>query len=203
MLWVQFAGRCSRRAAEPAGRCGFVQQRLPGTARSVKGRAAIRGFRPTDRGLSCPSIALPFAAMNPVVLETIHRCRAAGLRRTRALEELIATLQESSRPMTLAELAGSSRLADQCDKATVFRLLQRLMDHAIVRRLGLHERAAYFTLLVPGKHSDYLICTVCGSIEAIQAPCPVHQLEDEIREKTGFRNLYHELEFFGICPDCS
>lgn len=141
--------------------------------------------------------------MNPVVQEIIQRLRTSGLRRTKALEELITTLLESERPMTLSELAGSKRLTDQCDKATVFRLLQRLAEHGVVRRLGLHERAAYFTLLVPGKHSDYLICTSCGSIEAIDAPCPVHHLEDEIREKTGFRNLYHELEFFGVCPRCA
>ena len=141
--------------------------------------------------------------MNRLVQETIERCRTAGLRRTKALEELITTLMENDRPMTLAELAASTRLIGQCDKATVFRLLQRLTEHGVVRRLGLHERAAYFTLLVPGKHSDYLICTSCGSIDAIQAPCPVHQLEDEIREKTGFRNLYHELEFFGVCPQCA
>ncbi len=141
--------------------------------------------------------------MNPVVKDTIDHCRKLGLRRTKALEELIATLLEADRPMTLAELAASDRLADQCDKATVFRLLQRLASHGLVRRLGLHERAAYFTLLVPGKHNDYLICTTCGRIEAIQAPCPVHQLEAEIREKTGYRNLYHELEFFGVCPACA
>ena len=140
--------------------------------------------------------------MNPIIQETIERCRKAGLRRTKALEELLVTLLESTRPMTLAELVSSARLADQCDKATVFRLLQRLIEHGIVRRLGLHERAAYFTLLVPGRHNDYLICTGCGSIEAITAPCPVHELEDEIRSKTGFRNLYHELEFFGLCPHC-
>lgn len=136
------------------------------------------------------------------IRQIIERCRKAGLRRTRALEELAATLLESARPMTLGELASSPRMAEQCDKATVFRLLQRLTEHGLVRRLGLHERAAYFTLLQPGKHSDYLICTSCGSIEAIQAPCPVHHLEEEIREKTGYRNLYHELEFFGVCPNC-
>jgi Fur family ferric uptake transcriptional regulator len=138
-----------------------------------------------------------------VLRQTVDRCREAGLRRTKALEELAATLLECDRPMTLSELAASPRLSDQCDKATVFRLLQRLADHGIIRRLGLHERAAYFTLVVPGRHSDYLICTSCGSIEAIQAPCPVHHLEEEIRSKTGFRNLYHELEFFGVCPACS
>lgn len=141
--------------------------------------------------------------MNELLQETIHRCRNAGLRRTKALEELLRTLLESRRPMTLAELAGSPRLEDQCDKATVFRLLQRLTGHGLVRRLGLHERAAYFTLLLPGTHSDYLICTGCGRIEAVQAPCPVHELEQEIREKTGYRDLYHELEFFGTCPACT
>ena len=141
--------------------------------------------------------------MNANIKETIDRCRKAGLRRTKALEELLVTLTESPRPMTLNELATSARLSDQCDKATVFRLLQRLAEHGFVRRLGLHERAAYFTLILPNKHSDYLICTSCGSIEPIKAPCPVHQLEDEIRKKTGFRNLYHELEFFGICPKCA
>src|SRR5687768_15460234 len=108
--------------------------------------------------------------MKAIIQETVDRCRAVGLRRTKALEELIGTLLESDRPMTLAELAASDRLSDQCDKATVFRLLQRLASHGIVRRLGLHERAAYFTLLVPGKHSDYLICTGCGTIESIKAP---------------------------------
>lgn len=142
-------------------------------------------------------------SMNKIVEEAIERCRDAGLRRTKAMQELFLTLVEANRPMTLAELAGSERLADVCDQATVFRLLKRLADHGIVRRLGLHERAAYFTLLIPGKHCDYLICTKCGSISEVDAPCPVHQLEDEIREKTGFRDLYHELEFFGVCPDCS
>ncbi|MDB6078221.1 MAG: Transcriptional regulator, Fur family [Akkermansiaceae bacterium] len=141
--------------------------------------------------------------MPTTLTETIERCRASGLRRTKALEELLATLMQSPRPMTLAELASSPRLRDQCDKATVFRLLQRLAEKGIVRRLGLHERAAYFTLLLPGSHQDYLICTGCGTIESVKAPCPVHELEDEIRRKSGFRNLYHELEFFGTCPACA
>ncbi|NWK55324.1 transcriptional repressor [Verrucomicrobiaceae bacterium N1E253] len=135
--------------------------------------------------------------------QLIDHCRSEGLRRTKALEELLRTLLESDRPMTLAELTESPRLANQCDKATVFRLLQRLADKGILRRLGLHERAAYFALLLPNQHRDYLICTECGSIEPINAPCPVHELEKEIQFTTGYKNLYHELEFFGTCPTCS
>jgi len=140
--------------------------------------------------------------MSDLATAAIDRCRAAGLRKTRALEQLLETLVETDRPMTLAELASSPRLREQCDKATVFRLLQRLTDKGIVRRLGLHERAAYFALLIPGRHRDYLICTSCGSISPVNAPCPVHELEEEIRRTTGYLELYHELEFFGLCPEC-
>ena len=62
----------------------------------------------------------------------IDRCRAEGMRRTKALEELLKTLLDSDRPMTLAELAESPRLTNQCDKATVFRLLQRLADLSLI-----------------------------------------------------------------------
>ena len=133
----------------------------------------------------------------------IDLCRTEGLRRTKALDELISTLLESDRPMTLAELAESPRLSNQCDKATVFRLLQRLADKGILRRLGLHERASHYVLLQPNQHRDYIVCTECGSIDPINAPCPVHELEKEIKFTSGYKNLYHELNFFGVCPQCS
>ena len=78
--------------------------------------------------------------------ELINHCRTSGLRRTKALEVLLATLLKADRPMTLARLQKSRALSSQCDKATIYRLLHRLADAGIVRRLGLHERAAYFAL---------------------------------------------------------
>lgn len=134
--------------------------------------------------------------------DILTQCKESGLRRTKALERLVETLLIKNSPMTLAELAEHPDLAELCDRATVFRLLQRLTDKGIIRRLGLHERAAYFTLLIPGRHQDFLICTTCGDIEPIKAACPVHALEKEIATSTGYANLYHELEFFGTCPQC-
>ena len=133
----------------------------------------------------------------------LDQCKDAGLRRTKALSMLVETLITSDSPMTLADLSEHKNLTELCDRATVFRLLQKLSDKGVVRRLGLHERAAYFTLLIPGRHQDFLICTDCGDIQPINAPCPVHQLEKEIATKTGYTNLYHELEFFGTCLACS
>lgn len=136
------------------------------------------------------------------LIESVERCRAAGLRRTRAMEELLRLLIASTKPLTLAELAETKELKVQCDKATVFRLLTRLEKHGILRRLGLHDRSTYYTINLPGRHSDYLICTACGMIEALDIACPVEKLEAQISQSSGFSRLYHELEFFGICPSC-
>ena len=132
-----------------------------------------------------------------------ERLRSRGLRRTRALDLLIREMASREKPVTIADLTAAESLREQCDPATIYRLLMKLEEHGMVRRLGLHDRAAYFILVVPGRHHDYLVCTGCGKIEAIKAPCPVHELEEEIREKTGYRGLYHELEFFGTCPKCA
>ena len=32
--------------------------------------------------------------------------------------------------------------------------------------------------------------------------CPVGSLERRLEKASGFRHMYHELEFFGVCPGC-
>ncbi|MEM7015235.1 MAG: transcriptional repressor [Verrucomicrobiota bacterium] len=131
----------------------------------------------------------------------VQQCRDHGLRRTKAMEEVLRALIERDQPLTLADLVDA--LGDLCDKATVYRLLIRLEDHGIIRRLGLHERSAYFTMRYPDRHDDYLICKECGKIDSIDIACPVEKIEKEISANSGFTNLYHELEFFGVCPKCA
>jgi Fe2+ or Zn2+ uptake regulation protein len=134
--------------------------------------------------------------------QALERAKATGLRRTRALEEVLRLLIASKQPLTLANLAESQQLTDKADRATIYRLLMKLSERGIIRRLGLHDRAAYYTMLFPGRHSDYLICTVCGVIKSLNITCPVEAIEETIAQDSGFSGLYHELEFFGICPAC-
>ena len=134
--------------------------------------------------------------------DALLRCRSVGLRRTRALEAVLKRLVTASSPLTLANVAGSPALKNGCDQATVYRLLTRLEEHGIIRRLGLHDRSAYYSMIFPGHHDDYLICTECGAIEKLDLACPVEKLEAQISRESGFRKLYHELEFFGVCPAC-
>lgn len=132
----------------------------------------------------------------------LGECRGRGLRRTVALEAVLRRLIAEERPLTLADLSEDPVVAGTCDRATVYRLLMRLEAKGMVRRLGLHDRAAHFIIKYPGEHHDFLICTRCGRIDKLDITCPVEALEAEISQRFGFRRLYHELEFFGICPAC-
>lgn len=135
--------------------------------------------------------------------EIIQRCRAGGMRRTQALDSVLRLLMEGGRPMTAGEIAEAPTLKGHCDPATVYRLLVRLEENGILRRLGLRDRAAHYAIRHDHTHDDYIVCTRCGSIEELEMDCPVEALEAEIARKSGFTNLDHELEFFGVCPSCS
>lgn len=143
------------------------------------------------------------AEPDKILRESMERARGAGLRRTKALEDVLSILIAACQPLTLADIAESKDLGSGADKATVYRLLMKLEERTLIRRLGLHDRSAYYTMILPGEHSDYLICNDCGRIEKLDISCPVQALEKQIAKKSGFKKLYHELEFFGQCPECA
>ena len=135
--------------------------------------------------------------------DVMKRAKEAGLRQTKALEQVVWALAEAVTPITLKELQELPRLQKtDFDRTTLFRLLNRLCEQGLVRRLGLHQRAAFFTLSVPGGCHDYLICRECGRVDLIDAECPVRELEEQVAKKSGYQDLYHELEIYGICPQC-
>jgi Fur family transcriptional regulator, ferric uptake regulator len=142
------------------------------------------------------------AEIESLVAGVAERLRGRGLRRTKALDLLITEMAKNGRPMTIADLSGAPGLSGQCDPATIYRLLMKLEEHGVVRRLGLHDRSTYFILVQQGRHHDYLVCTGCGQIAEIDIECPVRTLEGKLEKLSGYRHVYHELEFFGVCPAC-
>jgi Fe2+ or Zn2+ uptake regulation protein len=138
-----------------------------------------------------------------LLAESLERARDAGLRRTKALSDVLSILIHACQPLTLGDIAESEDLVSEADRATVYRLLVKLEQHGLIRRLGLHDRAAYYIINLPGEHHDYLICNDCGRIERLDVACPVQALEKTIARNSGFKRIYHELEFYGQCPECA
>tara|TARA_R110002096_G_scaffold85802_10_gene197882 strand:- start:8283 stop:8714 length:432 start_codon:yes stop_codon:yes gene_type:complete len=131
----------------------------------------------------------------------LKQCSEAGLRKTGALLSCLRVLDSASQPMTLQKIADSPLFDLSCDPATIYRLITKLEEHRLVRRIGFHSRAAHYCLR-DGHHQDYLICRDCGSIEVLDIACPVEHLEEKIAVDSGYADLEHELEFYGRCGAC-
>lgn len=129
-------------------------------------------------------------------------CRQHGLRRTKALRVLLQFLLHHGRPIGWSALAQEPEIKACCDPSSAFRVLIKLEQIGLVRRVGSTGRSYYFEIQFPGKHHDYLICTDCGKIDNLDIACPVEKVEHQITVESGYQKLYHELDFFGVCPDC-
>ncbi len=123
------------------------------------------------------------------------------MRRTPALEACLRVLSQASHPLTLQEIPKSDEFKANADPATVYRLIQRLEERRIVRRIGFHSRAAHYCLRQQ-HHHDYLVCRDCGTVKVLDITCPVAHLEKQISSESGFADIDHELEFYGRCAGC-
>jgi Fur family ferric uptake transcriptional regulator len=129
-------------------------------------------------------------------------CREKGMRRTHALQQILRVLFKKEHPVGWSTLAKEPELRDSCNPSSVFRILVKLEEIGLVRRLGSPGRSYYFMLNLPGEHHEHIICTECGKIENLDIECPVHELEKGIHRATRYGQIYHQLDFFGVCPDC-
>lgn len=136
-------------------------------------------------------------------METIlEHCRNNGLRVTVGLKAILDALLRAPLPQSLQDLESDSDLVKVCDRATIFRTLQRLESVGLLRRLNFSHSGAKFTLITGEGHKEYLICRDCGEVQALEMSCPVHKLEEELADQKGFTAMSHELTFYGLCQQC-
>ena len=124
------------------------------------------------------------------------------MRLTPIREALLRELAAYRIPARLNDLLRAESLAGQCDSTTVYRTLMLFQELSVIRQVGLPDRAGYFLLNSPGESSHFLVCRRCGVIDELPPSEHCRGLESGIAQHHGYAELQHELQFFGICPDC-
>ena len=83
---------------------------------------------------------------------------------------------------------------------TVYRNLDVLCELGEIQRLELSGAMKRFDG-IPKKHY-HIRCVCCGRVD--DAPiAPLNELEDDLYGTTVFEIIGHNLEFTGLCPQCS
>lgn len=121
------------------------------------------------------------------------------LKITQARVSLLELIEKENKPLDAQFLIDTMQHSSQVDKVTIFRILNVLTEHGILRRLEFGEGKARYELNTEDHH--HLICQHCGKIEDI-SDCNIGALEKEIKQKKHFLVKLHTLEFFGLCENC-
>lgn len=124
----------------------------------------------------------------------------SGTRFTRQRQLILSALAHRKSPVTLEALARE--LPGAGNLTTLYRAMHCFQKTGVVRQVHLAGRSACYVLIAPGEHCDFLVCNDCGSVNDLPELKPILELEKRIAARSGFRALQHEVEFYGICPDC-
>jgi len=84
--------------------------------------------------------------------------------------------------------------------ATVYRNLQLLVKQGLVRSRHLPTGEVLYTHVERDIH--HLTCVTCGKTTRLKE-CPVKAISLPNKTSRNFQLLFHTLEFFGVCKDCT
>ncbi|MBU3196168.1 Fur family transcriptional regulator [Clostridium algidicarnis] len=83
--------------------------------------------------------------------------------------------------------------------STVYRSLDLFEEKGLVEKYDFGEGTYNYTLK-KHDHKHLLECSLCH--KEIELQCPMQQIEELVKSKTGFTLAEHELKMTGICKDC-
>src|ERR1041385_3540139 len=105
-------------------------------------------------------------------------------------------------PVNLDTITQADEIRGLCDPTTVYRSLMLLNELTVVRQVSVRPKIRYFILNVPAEKSPYLICRCCGAISELSPLQQAFDLERQVVTVKGYAEVYHQLEIYGICPQC-
>jgi Fur family ferric uptake transcriptional regulator len=122
---------------------------------------------------------------------------------TEPRKEIIRILNESNKPLSVQEI--HQQFSDtKADLASVYRTVNLLCELGVITKLDFYEKLYRYELSdVFAPHHHHLICKKCGSIENVFDQCLPQELEEKIRQNSGFKVESHVLEFYGVCRACA
>jgi len=84
--------------------------------------------------------------------------------------------------------------------ATVYRVLTQFEQAGLVIRHNFEGGHSVFELS-SDKHHDHIVCVRCGRVEEF-ADDEIELLQKKVADKLGFELTDHNLNMYGLCPEC-
>jgi Fur family ferric uptake transcriptional regulator len=135
------------------------------------------------------------------VEEACELLRQRGLRLSAARRLVIEALVAADRPVRAEEIAtGLGGKLPRSDLASVYRNLETLENHGLVRHLHLGHGPGLYALA--GEQRELLLCESCFRYVAIE-PEYLDGVRAALLEATGWQARFSHFPLTGLCPNCS
>ncbi len=124
-----------------------------------------------------------------------------GIKVTKPRLMLMEILNSSAGAMdaeSIARLCKEKKF--DIDFSTIYRNLELFLSKGIVERFDLGN-GKYSYIIKKEDHKHMLQCRLCH--KEIEIDCPMQQIEELIKNKTGFSSIEHQLKIEGICQECT
>jgi len=132
-------------------------------------------------------------------VENLDKIKRQGFRLTKPRQLLLKTL--TYHPLTIQEIATLlHKKKSSVDLVSIYRSLELFIQIGIVNAVEFGDGKKRYELNNPFHHHHHLICRKCGTVKDIELDEKI--LLTQIKKKTKFKIVQHQLEFFGLCPHC-
>jgi Fur family ferric uptake transcriptional regulator len=134
--------------------------------------------------------------------DVAERLRRKSHKITGPRQAILELLRKRHHPLSTKQIHASLAEGDS-DLATVYRSVHLLETMGLVKRFDFGDGIARYELLGEDDdgHHHHLVCTECREVVELE-DCFTHELEERIASRSGFKQVTHKLEFFGVCPAC-
>jgi Fur family ferric uptake transcriptional regulator len=127
----------------------------------------------------------------------------AGLKRGGARERIIDVLAGQPCALSAIEIEDQLRASGRpTARASIYRVLDLLVEHGLVERVAVGEGQARFESLQPGgEHHHHLVCGQCGRLVAFDDP-GLERAIGKLSDRLGIRVESHDVLLRGACERC-
>jgi Fe2+ or Zn2+ uptake regulation protein len=109
-------------------------------------------------------------------------------------------LEASDRPLNVEEIL-SRMTGYRSGVPTVYRNLQQFAEQGWVEPLVGPDQVMRFVRCHSREHHHHVQCEQCGRMVEVEG-CGLKKALSAMEVKSGFRITRHQLQLFGLCPQC-
>jgi len=137
----------------------------------------------------------PLAVDN--VVQAADALRESGLRLSTPRRLVLEALFAADGPVAAGDLARDLGI----DESSVYRNLEVLEHHGLIRHVHLGHSAGLYTR-VGEDEVEYLYCERCAKVTTV-APARLDPLRERIKQDFGFTARFAHFPIVGLCDQCS